>query len=232
MFVTKRRVLGLVAVIVIGVAIQIMAPSGYFERMETVATFDEDNSAQGRIEAWTRATQMAFDYPLGVGAGNFPSSYGRHYIDLNATRIGYGAQRWINAHSIYFRVLGEYGFIGLTMLLWIIFGSIRANIAVGRVLLQHPDPPLDPLWPALVNMSIVGFAVAGIFLGGFDFPHLFLLAGLTIANRRVAARLAAAPVQTVGREIPPVLAAAIRLPARGGVRALPPPRRAHQGDAR
>ncbi len=202
LIVSKRRILGLGAVLVVGLGVYIVAPSGYFERMETVATYEEDNSAQGRLEAWTRATQMALDYPLGVGAGNFPSSYGRHYIDVDSTRIWYGARRWINAHSIYFRVLGEYGFIGLTMLLWIIVGSIRDNIAVARVLQQHPDPPLHPRWPALVNMSIVGFAVAGLFLGGFDFPHLFLLAGLTIANRRVAANIEAARTQTVGRETP------------------------------
>ena len=218
LFVTKRRVLGLVAVVLIGAAVFVMAPSGYFERMETVTTYEEDNSAQGRLEAWTRSIQMALDYPLGVGAGNFPSSYGRHYIDLDSTRISYGARRWINAHSIYFRVLGEYGFIGLTMLLWIIFGSIRANIVIGRVLRQHSDPPLDPMWPALVNMSIVGYAVAGTFLSGFDFPHMFLLAGLTIANRRVAATLQTAPATDAPRETSAVRAAAVRVPARLPVR--------------
>ena len=48
-------------------------------------------------------------------------------------------------------------------------------------------------------MSIVGFATAGAFLSGFDFPHLFLLVGLTIATRRVAAHLS--PATSKGREI-------------------------------
>ena len=81
---------------------------------------------------------MALDYPLGVGAGNFPSSYGRHYRNFETTRIGYGAGRWIAAHSIYFSVLGEYGFLGPIMLIWLIVACMKGNVASGRVFRQHP----------------------------------------------------------------------------------------------
>lgn len=202
-FVSTRRVLGMVAAIVVAVGVYGVAPAGYFDRMETVATYEEDNSAQGRLEAWTRAVEMALEHPLGVGAGNFPSAYGRHYLDLNSTRIGWGAARWIAPHSIYFRTLGEYGFPGLFLLLWLIAACMRENSASARLLQQQADPRVDARWPLLVNMSIVGFAVAGTFLGGFDYPHLFLLVGLTLATRRLAASGAAAdaaePVPAVRR---------------------------------
>ena len=70
------------------------------------------HGALARLEAWGAAIKMSIDYPLGVGAGNFNSAFGRHYIDLSNSRVGWGAQRWISAHRIYFKVLGEFGVLG------------------------------------------------------------------------------------------------------------------------
>ena len=183
-FVAKRRVLGAVAVVVLAVGVVVVAPAGYFSRMQTVAEYEEDNSAQARLQAWGAAIRMAVDHPLGVGAGNFNSAYGRHYNDPNG-RVGWGAARWISAHSIYFKVLGEYGFFGVSMLFWLIGANIRDNFISRRLLRSSQGAPVDDRWPAFLNMSIIGFAVAGAFLTGFSYPHLFLLSGLTLSIRRI-----------------------------------------------
>ena len=87
----------------------IAAPAGYFKRMNTVTEYQQDNSAQARIQAWTAGVHMALDHPFGVGAGNFPSVHGRFYMPSDENnRVGWGGHRWANAHSIYFKVLGEY----------------------------------------------------------------------------------------------------------------------------
>ena len=78
--VAKRKLL-FVGVAVMGVvAVMLLAPPAYFARMNTLKNVDDDNSAQGRLRAWRAARQMALDYPLGVGANNFNSAYGRFYI--------------------------------------------------------------------------------------------------------------------------------------------------------
>ena len=88
-----------------------MAPSGYFGRMGTVADYEEDNSAQQRLQAWGAALRMALDHPLGVGAGNFNSAYGRRYnpstVGEGVSRVGWGNMRWISPHSIYFKPSGS-----------------------------------------------------------------------------------------------------------------------------
>ena len=183
-FVAKRRLLGAVAVVVLAIGVVVVAPAGYFSRMQTVAEYEEDNSAQARLQAWGAAIRMAVNRPLGVGAGNFNSAYGRYYNDPNG-RVGWGAARWISAHSIYFKVLGEYGFVGAAMLLWLIGASIRDNFVFRRLLRTSQGAPLDEQWPAFLNMSIIGFAVAGAFLTGFNYPHLFLLSGLTLSIGRI-----------------------------------------------
>jgi O-antigen ligase len=169
------------------VVMAIVAPAGYFQRMNTVTEYQQDNSAQARIQAWTAGLHMALDHPMGVGAGNFASVHGRYYMPSDEdNRVGWGGRRWANAHSIYFKVLGEYGFPGLAMLLLTIFTLMQHNTASRRAILAAPEgAPFTDYWPAFVNMSTIAFAVCGIFLGGFNYPHLFVLTGICIAIRRV-----------------------------------------------
>jgi probable O-glycosylation ligase (exosortase A-associated) len=189
LFVSRKRAIGAVAIACVAVIMIIAAPSGYFARMNTVTDYEKDNSAQARIQAWKAGFAMACDYPLGVGAGNFSSANGRYYIPSDEDqKVGWGNRRWINAHSIYFKVLGEYGFPGLFMLLTVIFTLMQHNSQSRRAILAHPDgAPFTDYWPAFVNMSTIAFAMCGIFLGGFNYPHLFILTALALAVRRIIA---------------------------------------------
>jgi probable O-glycosylation ligase (exosortase A-associated) len=187
LFVARKKALGAIALACGVVAGVIMAPAGYFNRIQTVAEYEQDNSAQARLEAWTSAIHMAIDFPLGTGGGNFSSVHGRLYLPEEGTgRVGWGGRRWTNAHSIYFKVLGEYGFLGLGMLLWTLYALFMQNTATRARLLANPvDSPISQYWPALLNMSTIGFSVCGVFLGGLNYPHLFLLAGLSFSARRI-----------------------------------------------
>lgn len=221
-FVAQRRALGAAAVVVLALGVMMVAPAGYFNRMQTVSGYEEDNSAQARLQAWGAAIRMAGDYPLGVGAGNFNSAYGRHYNTADG-RVGWGAARWVSAHSIYFKVLGEYGFLGLGLLIALIVCNIRSNVVTRRLIREAPgEAPLDDRWPAFVNMSVIGFAVAGAFLTGVNYPHMFLLTGCTLALRRLVElerRPANVPLPAKSTTRPAQPDAAERRP--GGARPVP-----------
>ncbi len=224
LFVSKKKVIGAIALVCGVMGGVIMAPAGYFNRIQTVAEYEQDNSAQARLEAWGSAIHMAIDFPLGTGAGNFSSVHGRLYLPEEGTgRVGWGGRRWTNAHSIYFKVLGEYGFIGLGMLLWALGALFVQNTATRARLLANPvDPPMSDYWPALLNMSTIGFAVCGVFLGGLNYPHLFLLAGLSYSARRIVALSASnAPGPVVTSPAPAAAGAMIA----GGIRIPTPARR-------
>jgi probable O-glycosylation ligase (exosortase A-associated) len=215
LFVSKKKTVGAVFVGAVALVMVIAAPAGYFQRMNTVTEYEKDNSAQARIQAWKAGLHMAMDHPLGVGAGNFPSVHGRFYMPSDENnRVGWGGRRWANAHSIYFKVLGEYGFPGLLMLLITIGTLVQHNTASRRIIQAAPDgAPFNEYWPAFVNMSTIAFAMCGIFLGGFNYPHLFLLTGLCIAVRRII-RLEsanAAPVRPGARLVRPAGAGAVAL---------------------
>lgn len=190
---SRRKLLGAVAILVLLGGVLAFAPQSYFERLQTVAEYRQDNSAQGRLQVWRAAAKMAVDFPLGVGAGNFSSAYGRYYMPPEErSALTWAPRRWLSAHSIYFKVLGEYGFIGLFMLLGTIHANLRDNYRTrSRLLADAHASPFAATWPALLNMSVVGYAVCGVFLGGLSYPHLFLLSALSVAVVRSFAPAAA-----------------------------------------
>jgi O-antigen ligase len=134
--------------------------------------------------------RMAQDHPLlGVGAGHFPVKYGTDYRPPGHDRTSIP---WSNAHSIYFLVLGELGFPGLLFLVAMILGNIWANTRLARAQERSSTPGYDTGQRLMVclSSSMIAFAVGGAFLSAIYYPHLFVLAGLMIAGRKVLEDLA------------------------------------------
>ena len=187
---SKRKLLTASIVLSAVVIVFIAAPPAYFSRMSTM-TDTEESSAQGRITAWKTAFGIAVANPLmGAGAGHFPSAYGQA-----------NGGRWMTAHSIYFLLLGELGFPGLAVLLFLIFYNLAANRR-----LQHELKTLEPARAILASnllactsASMVAFAVAGAFLSAAYYPHVYVIAGLHAAARRVVRRELAAQTSPASR---------------------------------
>lgn len=181
-WVGKRRVVGIISIIVVAVAIVPFLPDQYLGRMETIQSYEEDNSAMTRIRAWTAATEMAIDNPiLGVGGGNFSSVFGRFYLPEDSP-----TGKWYAAHSLYFLVLGEFGFPGLFIFIFIIWSNYKINNSTREILENSQDNFNLLHWPKIINMSLIGFAIGGIFLGGLNYPHIYIISSITLALNRMA----------------------------------------------
>ncbi|MCB2173663.1 O-antigen ligase family protein [bacterium] len=188
----------LVTFAIVGFAVLVtlaLAPAQYINRVESITDYQEDSSALGRITAWKAAGRMAVGHPLGVGAGNFNSAYGRFYKPEQFDDRIYAPERWISPHSIYFLVLGEYGVIGLATILWLLFTNYSTNQRQVRAV-QKREPPIEHvpgttlhLLPKYLNMSFVAFCVGGVFLGGINYPHLFILTALILKTSQLNAEL-------------------------------------------
>ncbi len=141
----QKIVLITLLVISIPVALSFM-PQSWHERMGTIKTYEQDESALGRIDAWKFAFQQAVDRP--ITGGGFEVFSGR-----------------TDAHSIYFEVLGEHGFIGLILFLSL---GIMAWRTGGWVVKNCKDQP-ELKWlsdlAAMLQVSLIGYAVGGAFLG-------------------------------------------------------------------
>jgi putative inorganic carbon (hco3(-)) transporter len=180
---SRRKALALVAVGVLFAMALLFAPDAYFERMGSIKDFETEGSAQGRILAWKTATNMALDHPLtGVGAGHFGVMFGFKY------KPAYYIGPYLNAHSIYFVMLGEFGFPGILTLLGLIVGNVVRNERVIRRLRVSAALREAPGISLIVAMqtALLGYAVGGMFLSGVFYPHLFVLAGLMESARFIA----------------------------------------------
>ncbi len=162
----KRFILLVMMALMIPLAFSIM-PETWFERMRTIETYQIDKSAQGRFRAWTYAIDVARERPF-VGGG-FEAFLGR-----------------TDAHSIYFEVLGEHGFVGLALFLWLGWFTWRTGTWVIR-----KTKKLDELrWAgdlaAMLQVSLVGYAAAGAFLGLAYFDFYYHLVALMVLCKTIA----------------------------------------------
>ena len=144
-------------------------PDSWTNRMSTIETYQDDNSAMGRINAWWTAWNIALHYPTGVGFNPArPELFGRfspNPLQINA------------AHSIYFQVLGNHGFVGLFLFLGIWFACWRAAGWLRSQKRVAPEAKWTAELGAMCQVSLVGYAVGGAFLSlaYFDLPYEVLM---------------------------------------------------------
>jgi len=154
-----------VLIVIIGVVALSLLPEQWWDRMNTIKAYDQDASSLGRINAWWMAFNLAKDNVFGGGFMIYERAIFAIYApDPNAVHA---------AHSIYFQVLGEHGFIGL--FIWLTIGVTTWMTA--RSLIKHGNAvPSDSLAADLGRMlqvGMVGYAVTGAFLSlsYFDLPY-------------------------------------------------------------
>lgn len=186
---SKSKIALAVVAIVIALIATAFMPEHWTGRMETITSYDEDSSAMGRINAWTMAINIANDRPAGAGfVTDSPVIY-QTYAP-NPTFV-------IVAHSIYFQVLGEHGYIGL--LLYLAFWGSTYLLA-GRICKQtakHPDLAWANSLASMAKVSLVGFAVGGAFLSlaYWDMPF-YIFVTLVCTQRWVREKLDEQSVNT------------------------------------
>ena len=165
----KLRI-GLALLILFPLVLSFM-PAKYMERMDTITTYEQDESALGRINAWKMAFNLASDRPL-VGGGYEiyePAIFARYAPnpkDIHA------------AHSIYFQVLGEHGFVGLFIYLALAGLTWRYGNWIVRNTANHPELRWASDLATMLKVSLLGFAVGGAFLSllYFDVPYYLVVA--------------------------------------------------------
>lgn len=182
---SNKKIWGAVFLVFLVIAVLLYAPDLFYERMSSLQNYTEDSSAIGRITAWKAAIKMALENPIfGVGAGNFNSSYGRFYRDESTSF--YGSARWISAHSVYFLVLGEYGILGLIVIITLLYFIYKDNKASKKLILNNKDKVSVPAyWPDYINMSLIAYMIGGLFLGGIAYPHIYIITFLTLSTKYV-----------------------------------------------
>lgn len=146
-----------------------MMPEHWWERMDTIKTYEEDASAMGRINAWHVAWAVASDRFFGAGM-----SYQHQVLFLLHGKYETVVRA---AHSIYFQILGNHGFVGLFIYLGLWFSTYRSAGWLRRNAASNPQTKWAADLGAMVQVSLLGFAVGGAFLSMpyFDLPYNYMV---------------------------------------------------------
>lgn len=156
--------IGVYGAIVIGV-LAITLPQEWYERMNTIVDYKEDLSAQSRINSWYTAYNVASSHLTGGGLDMFQAQTFRLYAP-NPDVV-------YDAHSIYFKVMGEHGFIGLAIFLLLALFTWQRAAKLVHLFRVDPEKKWAADLAAMAQVSLVGYGAGGAFLGlsHFDLPY-------------------------------------------------------------
>ena len=171
----QKVMLGLILVIAAPVMWASM-PEHWHERMGTIVTYEEDGSAQGRINAWYFAYNLSLDRPVvGGGFNTFTPALFERYAP--------NPEDFHDAHSIYFEVLGEHGFVGLTLFLALGFLALSSARSTAKMARGSAELSWVVDLASMLQASLVAYAVGGLFLGLAYFDLYYQLIAFVVILR-------------------------------------------------
>jgi putative inorganic carbon (hco3(-)) transporter len=165
----KNKAIGAVVMVVVGAALLSFMPAEWWDRMGTIQTYEQDGSAQGRINAWRMALNIAKSNLTGGGFAVVGQAMCLIYSPIPDDCRA--------AHSIYFMVLGEQGFVGLGLFLTLF---TMAWFSAGRLRTQGVKQA-QTRWLAdlggMCQVALAGYAVGGAFLSltYWDLPYNIII---------------------------------------------------------
>lgn len=193
-------------------------PESWTQRMDSIQEYEQDGSAMSRIWTWTTLWNTAVDRPL-VGAGFRADNHAvfQRYAPQGGQWAQFEGTVFV-AHSIYFQMLGEHGFVGLLLFiaLW-----LAVWVLAGRTARQAQALPGLAAWlPLLMRMtqvSLVGYLAGGAFLSLAYLDLPFYLLGFVLLGVSFVREAQQRPATVPATEQAPGSAQALR----AGPRAQP-----------
>lgn len=143
-------------------------PNNWYNRMDTIENAMQDHSFSTRVVSWKIHTLMAMERPI-LGGGFKACEYGYIWRGLaaNFDKLSFiptppaGDKGWA-AHSIYFQVLGDHGFVGLFLFLAMIVVSFMRLTAVEK---HYSSLGKEEDWRCrlskMVKVSLAAYCITG-----------------------------------------------------------------------
>jgi probable O-glycosylation ligase (exosortase A-associated) len=165
----------LLAAAVVAWALPNFLPTTWFERMSSIQSADADSSFQDRLAAWRTSFNIASAHPL-LGGGFVAVEQdwvARTYSSPGSLPIGRAA------HSIYFEVLGETGFVGLALYLSAVAAAILNTFRVLGAARGRPELNWASALARMLQVSIGAFLAGGAALSMAYYDGVIVMLSLT-----------------------------------------------------
>jgi putative inorganic carbon (hco3(-)) transporter len=142
------------------------------DHVMSVTNVQTDASNVERINRWKSAGRMAMQEPLfGFGPGMYQFEYGQFQLRTDMTRISTFTGNRGHAHSEFFGALAETGFLGMLLVITLMFTIIGYGL---KIVYRTIDPFRRKMgYAALLGIS--SFYVHGFFNGFLDNDKMAIL---------------------------------------------------------
>ncbi|HEX6006224.1 MAG TPA: putative O-glycosylation ligase, exosortase A system-associated [Burkholderiales bacterium] len=180
----RSKWLGLMLLVPALVGAQFL-PDRIFHRAELIENYQQESSANQRLQSWTVAWNVALDYPI-TGAG-FEFEYTpdtERWLSYGNRKYDWAIKTSTAAHSIYFQILGQHGFIAFGMFVTLLFGSLLRLQRIRKAAAASGDRAWIAPYATALQIALVGYMVSGAFLSSAYFDLAWLFYALTAVFHR------------------------------------------------
>lgn len=208
LFLTSRHKAWVFALaLVAAVVFTAFAPEHWTERLSTIQEVQDDDSFMGRVFAWRVSSAIAVSNPVfggGFHAVQAPGVW--HEFKASDGLLGFlnlPVPEFLPkaAHSIYFEVMGDTGFVGLFIFLFILAQSIWSRFQI-RSMIGRSYPEL--VWARdmadMLMVSLIAYLVGGSVASLGYFEVMYMLVMLMELLRQYVMRAVWTPTTTILRE--------------------------------
>lgn len=185
----KRRFLYITAMVMAVVVAIPFLPASYTERMNTIENHEADKSASTRLAVWSWTLDYVGDHPFGGGFDAYLGNTVRLELRQesgsgnNSSVVVDEAQDQARAyHSSYFEMLGEQGWPGLLLWLWLMVSGLWQMERIQSRWKGRTGP--GETWQAplanALQQSLLIYMAGSLFVGIAFQPFCYMLIGLQI----------------------------------------------------
>jgi len=169
----KRRVRNLFLMTVFAFSLIAVMPQALIDRFDTSG---KDNTSLSRLTYWARGIEFFKEHPvLGIGYNNWTAYYLKYHPGESLR-----SDTQEVAHSTPVTVLAELGILGFIFYYGIALNTISLNIKSMKIANSNAEQIWKDIAFAL-NIGLVGFLTASLFLSVTFYPFLFIQASLSAA---------------------------------------------------
>jgi probable O-glycosylation ligase (exosortase A-associated) len=127
-------------------------PQDWFARMQSIVTYEQDQSAMGRLELWEIGLGQALQHPLtGIGFDGWL---------VAAVRPGSTRMNW---HNAYVAIMAEHGFLAFAIWCSLLFGTIVSLTRLAWLSRRFPALAWAGDYSLMLRASLIAYAIGVLF---------------------------------------------------------------------
>jgi probable O-glycosylation ligase (exosortase A-associated) len=152
----RKNLIYIPVILALSPMVWMVIPQQYKARYETVDHLKHDDSYQYRLLSWQGGLAMFESNPLtGIGPGNYVIANGEKFWPSPGRKV------WLNAHSLYFKLLGELGLFGVVTFGGYLICVFRLNSRLRKQLQNSTESKFLKELPSMLSIMLCQLLFAG-----------------------------------------------------------------------